>query len=263
MKKVARAGQRKDWAGLAVTILTLLAPTASGCAVFAQAQKGVLQAGVEHAEQLAPVQSALKIGATFNEAKLEKAAPTKIWYRVPPWMAGKWQYDDQTQTSYQDCKTGATDSAVTHWQVHSIETWGSQRDRLGGVWDVMTLPFVSDVTSAKEIDKDLHNDDSVVFDSDAKVIARYVFTRAEVDKAKTIRSVYQMEQFTSLFPGGPKMLRSEASLKKFDDRGNAIYLTKSWRIAHKTAPVQFNNYDPSLAEYLKNQGLENLVPLPQ
>jgi hypothetical protein len=77
-----------------------------------------------------------------------------------------------------------------------------------------------------------------------------------------------MECFTTLTPAGPDMVRSESSIKKFDDRGNPIDLSKTWRIGHKNLPFKQYNFDrskqdvrPSFAQYLKGEGLENLVPL--
>jgi len=227
-----------------------------------------LQGGIQHSEQLAPVKSGLKVGAAFDEAKLEKLAPARIWFRVPPWMAGKWQYDGETQTFYQNYEEGHTYSEVRTFSRHNSESWGFQRDRLGGFWDCVMVPALTQVESDKELWKDLHTDDSVIFDSDAKVIMRYKFTRTFVNKiTNTIRSVKQVEQFTSFFPYGPDKLRAEFSIKIFDDRGNPISLTKTWKIGNRIAPTKLSNYDrnnedvrASFREYLISHGMENLVP---
>jgi len=252
----------------AKTLVALLAPTICCSNVFAQltggTQKAFLQAGIEHSERMGPVSKSLKVGTVFDEAKLEKLAPMKIWYRVPPWLAGKWQHEDENQTSYLDFKTGVTDTQIYHFQNHGIESFGYQRDKLGGIWDYIDLPFITEETSDKELDKDRHTDDSIIFDSDARVIVRYVYTRSELDKhTKVIRGVYQAEEFRTLFPYGPDMFRSETSQKKFDDRGNPVYLSKCWRIGKRIAPFKLSSYDSSFGEYLKANGLDNLVPLQQ
>jgi hypothetical protein len=230
-----------------------------------------LQGGVQHSEQLAPVQSGLKVGTTFDESKLEKIAPARIWYRVPPWMAGRWQYDDYTQTYFEDYKKGSIDSQAKTSAAQAGETWGSQHDRLGGVWDEMILPATKDTTADKDLYKDAHTDDSVIFDSDARFIVRLVSTRTRIDKAtNTIRDVNQVEQFTTLLPAGPGKIRNDYSFKYFDPRGSKVSLSKGWRIGRKVAPFAPNNYDennqdvrPAFRDYLKSNGLDNLVPLDQ
>src|SRR5262245_41086414 len=66
----------------------------------------MLQGGIEHSVQLPPVQTRLHVGATFDEGLLEKPLPSIVWYRVPLWMAGKWEYDLEYIYSNQDYKTG-------------------------------------------------------------------------------------------------------------------------------------------------------------
>jgi hypothetical protein len=230
-----------------------------------------LQGGVEHSEQLGPVQNPMKVGSTFDEAKLEKLDPMRIWYRVPPWLSGKWQFDEEIQTFYQDYKAGATYPQEKKFSRHQTSSWGFHRDRLGGLWDCIMVPVLTQVTSDEELWKDLHTDDSVIFDSDAKVITRYKYTRTAVDRTTNkVRGVFQIEQFASFFPHGPEALRAEFSIKSFDDRGNAISLTRTYKIGHKVGPVKLSDFDrnnqdvrPSFRQYLMSQSLENLVPLEQ
>jgi hypothetical protein len=227
-----------------------------------------LQGGVQHSEQLAPVQSGLKVGATFDAANLEQGTASRIWYRVPPWMVGNWQDDDYTNTSTQDYQTGTINSQAKTYAQHSTGSWGRQRDRLGGIWSWIDLPASGEESTDTEIDKDYHTDDSIIFDSDTKLIRRYVYTRTAVSKAtNTIRSVSQYECFTTYTMYGDKM-KSEYSMKEFDDRGKPKNLTKGWSIGHKIEPFTAHNFDlkkqdvrPSFREYLKSQGLDNLVPV--
>jgi hypothetical protein len=192
---------------------------------------------------------------------------------VPPWLAGKWNSDEQTRTFSQDFMKGTTDTKplVTQTSVNSV-TRGSQRDRLGGIWDCLVLPRISEVVTEKWIGKSLINEESVIFDSDAKVIVRYVITKANVEKAtNTIRSVDQVEQFNTYSPGGPDRIRIETSSKVFDHSGKPTELTRGWMFARRVSPFILNNYDrnnqdvrASFRDYLKNtEGLQNLVPLEQ
>jgi hypothetical protein len=121
-------------------------------------QKGLLRGGVEHSEQLAPVQPGLKVGGTFDEAHLQNGTVTAIWYRVPPWLAGTWQYQESNQIFYLDYKTKVTDVKTYTNQTNSSGFWGCERDRLGGIWDYISVPWANEMTTGNLIDKDLCSD---------------------------------------------------------------------------------------------------------
>jgi hypothetical protein len=303
---IARSGQGREikLAVLAVTFVTLLVPAVNCSEAFAQssdwkpgdpinlghvhksdaggdqsntadgaiqAENGFLKGGVEHSEEMAPTQSGLKVGAQFDEANLEKPSASRAWYRVPPWLAGKWQCDEQFRTSYTDYKTGTTDGKPMRTQVHSDVTYGIQRDRLGGIWDCIDMPQFRQVSSDKWLNKDLHTGDSVIFDSDSQFIMRFVCTRTTVDKTtNTINSVFQFEQFSSYLQNGQDTVKVEASMKNFDQAGKPVNLTNAWKIEHRVTPFIANNYSqnnqdvrPSFREYLKSNGMDNLIPLEQ
>jgi hypothetical protein len=262
---------------LAVTLVAMLVPAVNCSGAFAQssdrkpgnAGTKFLHGSVEHSDQLAPVQSGLQVGTTFDATKLEQGSATRTWYRVPPWFAGKWQYDDYTTTFSQDYKTGSTNpQARTHPAVAS-ETWGCQRDRLGGIWDFFAASGLSETTSEEKIWKDMTTDESLIFDSDTKLIRRSVSTRTTVDKTNnTILSVSQFECFSTYTMYGDKV-KTEYSMKEFDDQGKPKLLSQGWRIGSRLAPFIVDNYRhkedvrPSFLEYLKSHDLQKLVPLDQ
>jgi hypothetical protein len=83
-------------------------------------------------------------------------------------------------------------------------------------------------------------------------------------------NVYQYEQFNAYTPNAQDTIRVDASKKSFDQGGKATNLSKVWMLSHKVAPFSLNNYDhnrqdvrPSFREFLKSQGLDNLVPQDQ
>src|SRR5260221_9008077 len=155
----------------------------------------MLQGGIQHSEQLPPVNSRMGIGATFNEGMLEMPAPSRIWYRVPLWMAGSWHYDDEHIYSDQDYKTGIIHPGGGVERRQVSELWGCQRDRAGGIWDFVSVPVMTEVNSDKEVWKDLHANDSVLKDTDNELVMRWVFTRRVVNRVtKKIGKMEQVEQ---------------------------------------------------------------------
>jgi len=248
-------------------IAILLAWLCTTCCLGQDNPPRFLQGGVEHSQQLEPVQSQLRVGGKFDQAKLDKIAPRRTWFKVPPWLAGKWQYDEYTQTFYEDYR--GKDGRTYRKPAQGSETWASQRDRSGGLWRFFMVPTLTQVSTDRELFEDMHNYDSVISDSDAQVVLRSLTTRTVVDKAtNTVSQVKQVEQFISFFPYSADMVRAEFSIKSFDYRGQPIDLTKGWKIGRRVAPFMLNNFDqnnqdvrPSFREFLVSNGMENLVPL--
>lgn len=220
-----------------------------------------------HSEHLAPVEG-LKVGTEFDQAKaLQSAAPKRVWFRVPPWLAGRWQEEQFTQTFCSNYKTGVKNSTQQTHNAQTTERWGLQRDSAGGIWDVIDLPYLDTTTSDKHVWKDLHTDDSMVFDSDVKVITRLYATRTVADKTTNlITDINQTECFSTFTMAGMDMIKTEYSMKEFDQQGNPIDLREGFRVAHKIAPFQVGDFlrgedmRPSFRDYLINHGMANLVP---
>jgi hypothetical protein len=227
----------------------------------------VLTGGVEHSDKLAP-DKVFQIGTQYNQEKaMASVTPSRVWYRVPPWLAGRWTTDRYTQTLYVDYASGSQDSTSRIHNAELTERWGIQRDRDGGVWDTIDLPFISTTTSPNEVSKDLHTGDALIFDSATKLVVLYKATRTTIDRnTNTITKVQQFESFTTLTLAGPNLVKDEYSLKFFDQQGNPVDFVKGWRYEHKIEPFKIYNFDngqdsgPDFRAYLTNQGLQNLVP---
>lgn len=231
----------------------------------------LLSGGVQHSEKLPPVQT-FQIGTQYNQQQaMASVTPTRVWYRVPPWMAGEWTDDKEaTQTFYLDYATGKQDTSSTQYTETGSEGWGIQRDREGGIWDAIDLPFASEETTAKHLLHDLHTGDALILDSALKLVLMLRYTRTRVDSStNTITDVEQIEEFDTYSLAGPNLLRVEYSQKHFDHQGNPVGLYKGWWTEHKTGPAgicNFNNGEdsgPDFRAYLKNHGLDNLIPLEQ
>lgn len=229
----------------------------------------MLQGGVEHAEQLPPVQSRLGVGTTYDESKLEKPVPVKIWYRVPLWMAGKWQFDEEHIFSEQDLRTGRVYPGGNVERRHAEETWGCQQDRFGGIWDFISVPLLTEVKSDKEIWKDMHTNDSVMTDTENDVVMRWVYTRRVVSRATgKISGIEQAEQLSRFLPYGPDLIRTLYSVKFFDQKGRPTSLLKTWKIGRRVGAFKPWNIDEKgndiramFRQYLISQGLQQLVPV--
>jgi hypothetical protein len=238
----------------------------SPCAFSQSDGKPILKGSVEHSDRLAPVQG--QVGSVFDgAAQLGSVPPKREWYRVPPWLAGSWEADESTQTSYTNYKTDTVNSNIVTSPIQSHDYLGLQRDRLGGVWQIVQVPYISEFSTADSIIKDLHTDDSAISDSDTSLVMRIIATRTTVAKStNTISNISQMEFIKSYSLAGPQLVKSETSAKAFDQQGNPIALVKAWAVLHRIAPFagsdQFDGKDVRslFRSYLMEHGLENLVP---
>ncbi|HEY9717481.1 MAG TPA: hypothetical protein V6C69_08430, partial [Trichormus sp.] len=159
-------------------------------------------------------------------------------------------------------------SAPSTHNAELTERWGIQRDRDGGVWDTIDLPFVSTISEPTILSKDMHTGDALIFDSALKVVILFRATRTTINRATNmITKVQQFEEFSTLTLAGPNLLKDEYSIKFFDQQGNQVDFVQGWRYEHKIEPFRTYNFDngqdsgPDFKAYLTNQGLGNLVPL--
>jgi hypothetical protein len=132
---------------------------------------------------------------------------------------------------------------------------------------MIEVPYISDFSTESSIFKDLHTDDSIIFDSDIRLVMRIVATRTVVAKStNTISAISQMEFIKSYSLAGPQLVKSETSAKVFDQQGNPVALVEAWAMQHRIAPftasthVNGEDVRPLLRTYLIDHGLENLVP---
>lgn len=50
-------------------------------------ESGILRSEAAHADKLTPVHEFLRAGVKFDDAEVDKLAPTNNWFKIPGWMA--------------------------------------------------------------------------------------------------------------------------------------------------------------------------------
>jgi hypothetical protein len=118
-------------------VVFLLAPAA-----WLESQAVPLKATINHTEKMPAVDPLLKPGAQFSLSATEEE-PQNFWLRIPDWLAGTWQSDNETRVYNEDFRAGKTDSEVVPFKAKSRFTYGQQTDRQGGIWHYLGIPYCS------------------------------------------------------------------------------------------------------------------------
>lgn len=223
-----------------------------------------LTGGVKHSETLAPLKTNLSVGVQYDESKLELPAKMRKWYKLPAFLAGKWE--SFTQKNFTVDKDGHR-SPVTTVENHGFAEYGKQSDKKGGVWDYVQVPIKVQNESGEFINKDLTTEETILSHSEQQLILKDVFTRRRIDtKTNKIVAINQMEQISSITSIGKDRMELIGSMKVFDTNGNNVGQIDGGVIYRKTAPFKQQNFDkkedirPSFYYYLKRQGLDDLIP---
>ena len=93
----------------------------------------VLKLGVEHSKKLEPIPFKLQVGEVFDEGILRRRSKFN-WYRIPEWLAGKWQRQQESIVSTYDYQTGRKSRMNKSITSQQIADYGVQKDRQGAIW---------------------------------------------------------------------------------------------------------------------------------
>lgn len=228
--------------------------------------KLLLKGGLTHSQQVEPIESSLRAGATFNTATLKSIQQTDLWYRLPPWMSGQWKQSHNTTFFRKDLRTGV-ENFDTRISAFSIgRGGGKQIDRKGQIWDLASggsnIGKADDFVNyqfVKSVEPELS--------TDKEVVIRFLGTMIYVDRRtnKIIQSD-QVESINTYTKAGSDVLKIVSSNKTFDKDGEAIRLYKNLSYMTKTAPFQLINtwkgrdMKASFCKFLDAVDMANLKP---
>src|SRR5690606_29896327 len=101
----------------------------------------LLSGGIKHAQEMEPLAPALQAGSRFDERELRKIVPQDYWYRIPVWLAGVWQRDEQnvlksrSLTWKSKLKDAFTPVRMGLFKSQAQFGWGHQVDTMGSIWN--------------------------------------------------------------------------------------------------------------------------------
>jgi hypothetical protein len=95
----------------------------------------LLEGGLQHSEQLAPLSDQFKVGGTFNSDMLGRPPDTEEWVMIPPSVAGTFARSSSVLLSVHEIATNRWQYPNTRSYSHGQYTRGFQVDAGGNIWD--------------------------------------------------------------------------------------------------------------------------------
>jgi hypothetical protein len=238
-----------------------------------KAEKPVTGGGKSNATLAArftPVAPYLRGGLSFSaaaKAHFQNMQPANVWFKIPAWLAGKWEFFEARTTSYTDLKTGKTNSHPEDSNTEATSVWGWQRDKNGDIWEYENSPHATESRTDQMLTYYVRHENEPISSSQTKLICKMTYTYSSINAStRMISKTYQSEDMVSYVQEEQDRLRRDVSSKIFDQDGNPIALSTSYSIAERILPfvpiksANGNNISMLFRDYLKNHGLSDLIP---
>lgn len=227
--------------------------------------KVLLTGELKHADSLPALKTEFIIGTDYDEEKIEKPPPSKNWYQVPKWLAGKWESDVQYEVN-----TDSDGKRYRGWSTpsHGVADYGKQADKGSKVWDYLEVPVKVKSETPTFVNNDLTTKQVILKNQPDLLVIKDIFTRRKVSKETgKIVQVSQMEQISSIAPHGKDEIELLGSLKEFDAKGQTLGVTNALVIYKRISPFKSvksskkkEDLEASLDWYLKSHGMEARIP---
>lgn len=226
----------------------------------------ILKLGVEHASSLKPIPSSLQAGSIFDERLMPMNAPDRGWYKIPTWLAGKWQRNTETIVRTVDFASGYESRPNKTFQSFQNAEFGVQTDSRGEVWNTQLADRgVSDRGSFRSVAL-VELQEPVKLEDD-EVIFREVFTIMNVMKdTSMITESHKIESLTRYRPLQDGALETSMSVKVYNANGSENRLQENISRDRLKEPFTSTNtykgrdLKNEFASFLRSQSLTNLIP---
>jgi len=229
--------------------------------------KPVFHRPIQHSDRLPAIASELSSGQLLKETTLPRCEPNNEWYWIPSWLAGTWLSQEKTSFYSYDFRKRVKRTRQTRTGCEVREAFGCQRDKLGGVWHYVGVPFTLPTAEGAEKIIALNRRAEPALVSEAEVVTRSLGTSIYVDKrTDRIVGLDETEDIETATPAGQGMMKVHNSVKLFDKYGQPVERTRSVRISRKIADfLPVDHYDGQdmkelFREFLTARALYRLIP---
>jgi len=212
----------------------------------------LLEGKVEHSEALPPVQEDFSVGKTFDPTLYaQKPRLAYHFYRIPAWLAGKWQMTETIQTAKLDIKRGKIDRHRKVSAFQTTDTFGDAIDSNGRIWQFDRTPFSYRTDHGDTVlftrTKSLEPTETAPY----QVTLNTLMENIKVDKATgKIVAAWESENLQTYTPKGESQIHVQTSQKDFNERGEASQLIEGF--ANEERLEEFRpSRDPNLEAALK------------
>jgi len=224
-----------------------------------------IEGKIEHQEALPSVDNSIRKGARFSAgADLEA---NNNWVKVPTWLAGTWNVNEETAILRQDYKSGRIDRTPSVFMARQEFTYGSQKDRQGGIWHYIGAPYTSKTRLTAYQEFHQVKEKQFLVANEAQVQFRTLMTVVRVSNLNgRVADSFQQESITSYRPVEDGIIALAASNKTFDANGRAVFQQENearirrYKHFYETDKKDGKNLKELFLQYLEANGLSNLIP---
>ncbi len=210
----------------------------------------LLKGRIELSNSLPKVTKKFMPGHRYPENPSEGLNHADKWYRIPDWIAGRWQsvYENGTPT-----------------QPKARFRKGTIRDAEGSLWDIISVPYEGVVEDIPYTIRRLSDYSDQLIDSQGCVQVRTHYLTSGVDERGKIIRTLQEETVATYLPKRDGVVEVIHTGKRFDLNGKYLNDVNS-RVLYSR--IQQFPFEPkpnkavqkSFKNYLKSNGLERLIP---
>jgi len=193
-----------------------------------------LRATIHHSESLPPLPAKYRAGAFYGAYGLpdpmgQKAPRVNVQFKVPDWLAGKWQRDSSVETKRVELPANKDLKPAGRTTTRSEDMFGTYRDKNGQIWQIFSSDHATgEVDRGAYIDKHTVTKYNLEVTGPTTAVVEVVAFHLIISKKQhRIVESYQDEEFNTytLTPDGK--LKTDSSVKVFDGDGVAKLLTRS------------------------------------
>jgi len=209
--------------------LQVLAPSQTSQAQF--------HAGAARLDTMAVYQKNLQAIASMNlqhtapgqtwQAKLQASGPS-VKVEVPFWLAGVWSRAETSESSRIELPSGKALKAVGKQKAAVTDTFGTVKDKSGKVWMVVPLHNRGAVDRGFAIDRHQVNKYELILTGKTSALVKVEASHSVIDKrTNRVIQAYQDEEFNEYSLVKDGLVKTDSSVKVFDQNGNAKLLTRA------------------------------------
>lgn len=175
--------------------------------------------------------------AAFKNGKgtLKGGAMAAGKIRVPHWLAGVWQRNKSNEISRTELPSGKALKALGEQVAVVTDVFGTFKDKSGQTWMVTPTSGGGAVDRGSAVDYHKVRQYELVETGPTSCLIKVRATHYVLDKkTQRILAAYQDEEFNSYKQVSPGLVKTESSVKVFDELGAPRLLTKAISMEKRT-----------------------------
>jgi hypothetical protein len=212
-------------------------PPNQGQGARLQVQAGTLDPGALYRKNLQAIAS-LDLQHSGRNQILQAGAQSvgpSVKVEVPFWLAGQWVRSESNESSRVELPSGKALKAVGKQKAAVTDVFGMGKDASGKVWMVVPLHNRGSVDRGIAIDRSQVNKYELILTGKTSALIKVEASHSVIDKkTHKVIQAYQDEEFNEYSLVSDGLVKTESSVKVFDQMGRPKLLTRAVSMEKRT-----------------------------